>query len=189
MLSRRFILSLEGHPRRHRNSFAQRLSSPLDPHTLAKSSCRRPLPLLCFLQLPTIKFHNPFILIAMQIARGWGVGPIFQFRFSSFQTISPLECAVTRFRPLTPLECALTKTCSRNSFRMRSYKKKWGGGGRLSDFQFSFFQFPVPSRDHSPSSYPRTSARIRGPFLLVGLTELEWTMQMRRSTNGAGMGE
>src|SRR5215472_11155425 len=56
---------------------------------------------------------------------------IFQLRFSSFQSISPLECAVTRFRLLTPLECAVTKTRSRKSFRMRSSEKRWGGPSPL----------------------------------------------------------
>src|SRR5215471_19687577 len=74
-------------------------------------TCQCPLPLLCFQQLPTIKFCNPFLLITMQIARGVG-GPshfpfsLFNFRFPP----SSLECAVPRFRALTPLECAVTKT-------------------------------------------------------------------------------
>src|SRR6266567_8529524 len=46
------------------------------------------------------------------------------------RVLSPLQCAVTRFPPVSLLECALTKMGSRNSFRMRSYEKKWGGGGR-----------------------------------------------------------
>ena len=82
-------------------------------------------------------------------AGGWVA--IFQFRFSSFQSagacgdsffftdhgsldtdhqsLTPLKCAVPRFRSLTPLECAVTKRRSRNSFRMRSSEKRWGGGG------------------------------------------------------------
>src|SRR6266568_7881263 len=28
--------------------------------------------LMCFQQVPTIKFRNPFVLITMQIAGGWG---------------------------------------------------------------------------------------------------------------------
>ena len=42
--------------------------------------------------------------------------------------VSSLECAVPRFRALSALECAVTKTRLRNSFRMRSSEKMWGGG-------------------------------------------------------------
>src|SRR5215471_17788324 len=45
------------------------------------------------------------------------------------RTLSPLQCAVPQFCALSPLECAVTKSASCNSFRMRSYKKRWGGGG------------------------------------------------------------
>src|SRR6266851_4137566 len=31
------------------------------------------------------------------------------------------------FSPLTPLDSALTDSCARKSFRIRSYKKTWGG--------------------------------------------------------------
>ena len=41
--------------------------------------------------------------------------------------LTPLECAVPRIHALSPLECAVTKTRSCNSFRMRSYEKRWGG--------------------------------------------------------------
>lgn len=43
--------------------------------------------------------------------------------------LNPLECAVTGFSSLSTLECAVTKTRSRNSFRMRSYEKRWGERG------------------------------------------------------------
>src|SRR5579859_508378 len=46
--------------------------------------------------------------------------------------LSSLECAVPRFRALSALKCAVTKTRSRNSFRMRSYEKRWGGGSECS---------------------------------------------------------
>ena len=46
--------------------------------------------------------------------------------------LSPLECAVPRFRALSALECAVTRTPSCNSFRMRSYRKRWGVQGPLS---------------------------------------------------------
>ena len=42
---------------------------------------------------------------------------------------TPLECAVPGFRAVTPLDCAVPKTPSGNSFRMRSYEKRWGGEG------------------------------------------------------------
>jgi len=45
--------------------------------------------------------------------------------------LTPLECAVPRVSPVSRLECAVTKTGLRKSFRMRSCKKKWGGGGRF----------------------------------------------------------
>ena len=43
--------------------------------------------------------------------------------------LSSLECAVPRFGPLSPLECADPKMPRCNSFRMRSYKERWGEGG------------------------------------------------------------
>jgi hypothetical protein len=76
---------------------------------------------------------KPFVLITIRNAGGVGGGPdkhLFKKDFNSripppsplecavtchsqvienTATLSPLECAVTRFRALTPLECALTK--------------------------------------------------------------------------------
>src|SRR5215472_4597347 len=42
--------------------------------------------------------------------------------------VSLLECAVTQNATLSVLECAVTKTRLRKPFRMRSYKKRGGGG-------------------------------------------------------------
>jgi len=42
--------------------------------------------------------------------------------------LSLLKCAVTQNATLSALECAVTKTLCRNSFRMRSYEKRWGEG-------------------------------------------------------------
>src|SRR5215472_12330036 len=42
--------------------------------------------------------------------------------------VSLLECAVTQNATLSPLECAVTKTRLRKPFRMRSYQKKGGRG-------------------------------------------------------------
>src|SRR5579864_2516055 len=60
--------------------------------------------------------------------------------------VNALECAVTENRALTPLECADTKTPRRNPFRMRSYKKRWGGGPASS----LATRLPRASRGHSP---------------------------------------
>ena len=62
--------------------------------------------------------------------------------------LSPLECAVPRFRAVTPLECAVTKRPACKSFRMRSYEKKWGGGGSPNP-HFRFFDFRSADRTHS----------------------------------------
>src|SRR5215472_12097124 len=49
----------------------------------------------------------------------------------------------THHSTLSPLECGLTKTRSGNSFRMRSYEKRWGRGvSSIPHFRFSIFQFP-----------------------------------------------
>src|SRR5215470_11645049 len=53
--------------------------------------------------------------------------------------VSALECAVTQNATLSALECAVAKMPSRKSFRMRSYKKR-GGGGYLSQLLHSNFQ-------------------------------------------------
>src|SRR5215469_17466337 len=42
--------------------------------------------------------------------------------------VSLLECAVTQNATLSVLECEVTKTGLCKSFRMRTYKKRWGGG-------------------------------------------------------------
>src|SRR5215831_19291761 len=65
--------------------------------------------------------------------------------------VSPLECAVPRFHALSALECAVTKTCSRNSFRMRSYEKRWGGGGAAC-FSVQTFQRATFKRTYSDSA-------------------------------------
>ena len=71
------------HPERSEGSLCQRRSTTNcpAPHLLS----------LYFQSLPTIKFCNSFVLITIQIAPGWGVVPIFQFRSSNFQ--SARECA------------------------------------------------------------------------------------------------
>src|SRR5215831_16566397 len=53
--------------------------------------------------------------------------------------VSLLECAVTQNTTLSALECAVAKIPSSKSFRMRSYKKR-GGGGYLSQLLYSSFQ-------------------------------------------------
>jgi hypothetical protein len=97
---------------------------------------------LCFHANTNCPFCNPFALITMQIAGGWGyllevtnheshqLCADFSSAFllsavscrllvlSSSQEwtrLSSLECAVPRFRPLSPLECAVAKTPPRNS--------------------------------------------------------------------------
>src|SRR5215472_15999643 len=44
------------------------------------------------------------------------------------ERLSPLECAVPQNATLSALECAVAKTGLCKSFRMRTYKKRWGGG-------------------------------------------------------------
>src|SRR5215472_262820 len=98
--ARGFALSLEGHPRRRRNSHAQRLSSP--PHPRTSAACQCPLTPICFQQLPTIKFRNAFVLITMQIAPGmWGYSP-----FCFLLSACPLWRAFCLFH-LTPLDATL----------------------------------------------------------------------------------
>jgi hypothetical protein len=68
--------------------------------------------------------------------------------------VSSLECAVPRFRGLSALECALTETGSRNSFRMRSYEKRWGEGDQA--FPKAFLEVTIRRgmvilREHSES--------------------------------------
>ena len=99
---------------------------------------------LCFQQLPTIKSSNPLVFKTIRNAPGVWVLPLC-FNVQTLQRVifkrglSPLECALTskhRVLPgfgrncpsVTPLECAVAKARLRNSFRMRSYKKRWGGG-------------------------------------------------------------
>ena len=43
--------------------------------------------------------------------------------------VSLLKCAVAQNAKLSALECAVAKLPPRKPFRMRSYKKMWGGGG------------------------------------------------------------
>src|SRR5262249_31468544 len=110
-------------------------------YTAPRSACRHrrwhcnaplspPVPFLCFQQLTTVAVCNPFILLSLQQWGGVAGEATFQFRFSGFQSISPLECAVPRFHALSPLECAVTKTPPRKSLRMHSYGKKVGDRGR-----------------------------------------------------------
>ena len=74
----------------------------------------------CFQSLPTIKFCNSFVLKTIQIARGvWGVGPIFQFRFSSFQSPAPV----------------------RGFFTANGKRSTANRLARLSNFQFRFPRF------------------------------------------------
>src|SRR5215470_5116696 len=97
-------------------------------YTAPRSACRHrrwhcnaplspPVPFLCFQQLTTVAVCNRFILLSLQQWGGVVGEATFQFRFSSFQSISSLECAVPK-----------TRSC--NSFKMRSYGKRWGGRGR-----------------------------------------------------------
>ena len=112
-----------------------------------------PLPALSFQLHPTVKSCNHFVLITIQNAGGWAY-PL-SYRHPSFSLsvncrlspwvdsspflllsavrcrllayLSSLECAVPRFGVLSPLECADPKMPCCNPFRMRSYKKRWGG--------------------------------------------------------------
>ena len=107
--------------------------SPDDTFSLPYSACQCLLLPLCFQSLPTIKFSNHFVLKTIRIARGvWGLRllltSLLRYFITSRSLLSPLECAVPRFRLLSPLECAVPKTPRRNPFRMRSSKKRWGGG-------------------------------------------------------------
>src|SRR5215471_10315278 len=74
----------------------------------SRPACQRPLLSLCFQQLPTIKFSNPFVLITMQIAPGvWGVGcdfPISIFEFPIFPYFFPSAFACSAFTaaPIMP---------------------------------------------------------------------------------------
>ena len=175
--------SLEGHPRlprlpratrgasrgRRRNSFAQRMSSPSHPRKSAVSVLPFILPSACppgrafclFRLSPSrcavehpMKDASP----ACPVPDGEGVSRPKDLNVH----VSLLECAVTQNATLSALECALTKTRPCKPFRMRSYEKRWGVGGGPSHFQFSFFQFPVPSRDHSPSLLIREHPREFG---------------------------
>src|SRR5215472_1533525 len=141
--------SLEGHPRlprlpratrgasrgRHRNSFAQRLSSPSRQRKSAVSVLPFILPSACppgrafclFRLSPSrcavehpMKDASP----ACPVPDGEGVSRPKDLSCA----LSPLQCAVPQFCALSPLECALTKARSRNPFRMRTYEKRWGGG-------------------------------------------------------------
>jgi hypothetical protein len=76
--------------------------------------------------------------------RGSHSSPNFQtFQRVTFKRpLTPLECAVPRFRALSPLECADPKMPRCNPFRMRSYKKRWGGGGALYGFSLNLHILP-----------------------------------------------
>ena len=152
--ARRFILSLEGHPRRYRNSFAQRLSSPSRQRKSAVSVLPFILPSACppgrafclFRLSPSrcavehaMKDTSP----ACPVPDGEGVSRPKDLNVH----VSLLECAVTQNATLSALECALTKTRPRKSFRMRSYKKRCGGEGPPTfHFHFSIFLPSAASR-------------------------------------------
>jgi len=104
-----------------------------------QSACQCPLLPLCFQQLPRCPSRNPFLFRLLHCCRGWVGGANARpsqeggsNRSSSGSALSPLECAVPRFHGLSALECAVAKRRPRNSFRMRSSEKRWGGGGSRS---------------------------------------------------------
>src|SRR5215472_6854046 len=102
-------------------------------HALTLDSCFSHQSPACPEHQRRVTNHQSHAALSL-FAGGWVA--IFQFRFSSFQSISPLECAVTQNAALSPLECAVTKTRLRKSFRMRSYKKT-GGRGACPNVQLS----------------------------------------------------
>src|SRR5215471_10238205 len=86
-------------------------------HALALDSCFSHQSPACPEHQRRVTAHQSHAALSL-FAGGWVA--IFQFRFSSFQSISPLECALPRFRVLSLLECAVIKTHSRKPFRMRT---------------------------------------------------------------------
>src|SRR5579859_993696 len=89
------------------------------------------------LQICTFVFNHfqdappatPFLSTFCIVAGGWH-GSVY-LPFSLFHLpyqLSALECAVPQFPIVSLLECAVTKMGPRNSFRMRSYEKRWGDG-------------------------------------------------------------
>src|SRR5215469_5957095 len=92
-------------------------------HALALDSCFSHQSPACPEHQRRVTAHQSHAALSL-FAGGWVA--IFQFRLSSFQSISPLECALPRFRVLSLLECAVIKTHSRKPFRMRTSEKKGG---------------------------------------------------------------
>src|SRR5215472_11780099 len=75
------------------------------------------------------------------------------------ERLSPLECAVPQNATLSALECAVAKTGLCKSFRMRTYKKRWGGRGGVSCSSLPLYILLVAS---SQSHFAR-----RGDWLQV----------------------
>jgi len=49
--------------------------------------------------------------------------------FHPANVLTSLESALTENTPVTPLQSALPKTLDLKPFRIRTYEKRWGGGG------------------------------------------------------------
>jgi len=131
------------HPERSEGSLFEREVSAAHPN---------PFRLFSFQQLTTVKFSNHFVLKTIQNARGvWRhsrSNDLKRYPNPRITSVSPLECAVTRFRVLSPLECAVPKTPSCKSFRMRSSKKRWGvpiGSQFPTNPAFLALRFSLPS--------------------------------------------
>ncbi len=113
--------------------------------------------LVCFHTNTNCPICNSFVLITIQNARGVGgagyarvkvILELHESQITDHESLTLLECAVPGFRVLSPLECAVTKRASYKSFRMRSYKKRWGGGSPPNfDFLFSSFTCRKPRSD------------------------------------------
>ena len=130
-------------PRRSPRLLPKSQAIPLlssDPPNLLRSAAYK-VPYI----LPSYGYSNSFVFTLFTKLPGCIDGiPHFPFSLFHFRPrLSSLECAVPRFRALTPLECAVTKTRYHKSFRMRTYKKKGGGGWGVEPFRFSNFDFPI----------------------------------------------
>jgi hypothetical protein len=98
--------------------------------------------LLCFQAITNCSICKSFVLITIQQYRGWVCVLLLASQLSGMQrsaltplkcaltnhlqvtentaTLSPLECAVTRFRAVTPLECAVPKNTGGGGIRAAS---------------------------------------------------------------------
>jgi hypothetical protein len=64
------------------------------------------------------------------------------------KTLNPLESALPQNAPITLLKSALPKSLDLNSFRIRTYKNRWGGGVGTVNYPCAPF----------PGHYPLLSA-------------------------------